>query len=94
MRRNSFSSRHDPSRLSFLSPTTAPGELPLEIITMKAKGCDVFLGDNDPGFTLPSNIGELGDEITELNLSNCSLRGASSRTRPVVSFIQNPIDFR
>ena len=44
---------------------------------MKAKGCDVKLNGNDPGFTLPSNIGELGDDITTLSLSSCSLRGAA-----------------
>ena len=42
---------------------------------MKAKGCEITLSDNK-GFTLPSNIGELGDDITELNLYNCSLQGA------------------
>ena len=54
------------------------GELPLELIRMKAKGCIVFLRGNEPpaGFTLPSNIGELGNDITKLDLSNCSLRGA------------------
>ena len=52
------------------------GVLPLEIIRMKAKGCEVVLHSNNPGFTLPSNIGELGDDITELNLSECSLTGA------------------
>ena len=41
---------------------------------MKAKGCDVNLYGNEPGFTLPSNIGELGD-TTKLDLSGCSLRG-------------------
>ena len=51
------------------------GELPFEIIRMKAKGCKVNLDDNEPGFTLPSNIGELGDDITELDLSGCSLQG-------------------
>ena len=44
---------------------------------MKGKGCDVNLSFNDPGFTLPSNIGELGDDITTLKLSSCSLRGAA-----------------
>ena len=34
----------------------------------------VKLNDNE-GFTLPSNIGELGDDITQLDLSNCSLQG-------------------
>ena len=54
------------------------GELPLSVIRMKAnKGCDVILSFNDPGFTLPSNIGELGDDITTLSLSSCSLRGAA-----------------
>ena len=43
---------------------------------MKAKGCEFKLDDNDPGFTLPSNISELGDGITKLDLSWCSLRGA------------------
>ena len=43
---------------------------------MKAKGCDINLYDNK-GFTLPSNISELGDDITELDLSRCSLQGAS-----------------
>ena len=52
------------------------GELPLELIRMKAKGCEVQLSGNEPGFTLPSNIGELGDDITELKLSAFSLTGA------------------
>ena len=30
---------------------------------------------DNAGFTLPTNIGDLGD-ITELNLINCSLKGA------------------
>ena len=42
---------------------------------MKVNGCKVILYGNDPGFTLPSTIGELGD-ITTLALSSCSLRGA------------------
>ena len=52
------------------------GELPLELIRMKAKGCEIKLYGNEPGFTLPSNIGELGDDIAELSLSDCSLGGA------------------
>ena len=47
------------------------GELPLEIIRMKAKGIIPGLGlHSNKGFTLPSNIGELGGDITKLNLSN------------------------
>ena len=53
------------------------GELPLELIRMKAKGCEVGLSGNK-GFTLPSNIGELGDDITKLDLSKCSLQGSCS----------------
>ena len=51
------------------------GELPLALIRMKAKGCNVELYGNT-GFTLPSLIGELGDDITKLNLSECSLQGS------------------
>ena len=42
---------------------------------MKAKGVKIELRCNELGFTLPSNIGELGDDITELNLAYCSLKG-------------------
>ena len=56
------------------APTRA-GELPLAIVRMKAKGVHVRLFGNAPGFTLPTNIGELGDDITKLDLSSCSLKG-------------------
>ena len=49
---------------------------------MKAKGCSVNLSHNEPGFTLPSNIGELGDDIVKLNLSQCSLQGITCRVAP------------
>ena len=58
--------------------------LPLEIIRMKAKGCSVNLSYNEPGFTLPSNIGELGDDIVKLNLSQCSLQGITCRVAPTI----------
>ena len=61
------------------------GELPLEIIRMKAKGVQVDLSRN-AGFTLPSNIGELGGDITKLDLSNCSLIGPRSIRAEHVSF--------
>ena len=48
--------------------------MPPELIRMKARGRRVSLSDN-AGFTLPDNIGELGDDITELDLSNRSLNG-------------------
>ena len=50
---------------------------------MKAKGCDVKLYGNKPGFTLPSNIGELGDDIVKLDLSGSSLQGITCRVAPV-----------
>ena len=49
------------------------GELPLSIIKMKTEGVNVTLSGNS-GFTLPLNVGELGD-IEQLNLSRCSLTG-------------------
>ena len=58
--------------------------LPLEIIRMKAKGRDVRLHGNTPGFTLPSNIEELGDDIVKLDLSQCSLRGITCRVAPTL----------
>ena len=36
--------------------------MPLSLIRMKARGCNVSLSDNK-GFTLPGNIGELGDDM-------------------------------
>jgi len=51
------------------------GELPLEVIRMKANGVKIQVHAIAPGFTLPTNIGELGDDITTLDLSNCSLTG-------------------
>ena len=44
---------------------------------MKASGLEVDLRYNK-GFTLPSNIGELGDDITKLDLCRCSLQGKFS----------------
>ena len=58
------------------------GELPLEIIRMKAHGIipgGEFSGlRGNKGFTLPSNSGELGDYITTPDLSFCSLTGPLS----------------
>ena len=59
------------------------GELPLAIIRMKSEGIipggrfDCGLRGNK-GFTLPANIGELGDDIKNLDLSYCSLTGRLS----------------
>ena len=51
---------------------------------MKAKGCSVDLSHNEPGFTLPSNIGELGDDIVKLDLSGSSLQGITCRVAPTL----------
>jgi hypothetical protein len=42
---------------------------------MTAKGVAFALAYNKPGFTLRTSIGELGDDITELDLSNGLLTG-------------------
>ena len=44
--------------------------------------CNINLRHNEPGFTLPSNIGELGDDIVKLDLSQCSLQGITCRVAP------------
>ena len=56
---------------------------------MKTKGCDVDLRGNKPGFTLPSNIGELGDDIVNLDLSQCSLRGITCCVAPGIRTREN-----
>ena len=49
---------------------------------MKASGIIPEFGlYGNGGFTLPANIGELGDDMTKLDLSYCSLTGRlSTRT--------------
>ena len=39
------------------------------------EGYDIDLSGNEPGFTLPTNIGELSDDVRNLDLSWCSLHG-------------------
>jgi Leucine-rich repeat (LRR) protein len=51
------------------------GVLPLSLIRRKSSGCNVYLTKNK-GFTLPDNIGELCNEVSVLNLSDCSLTGS------------------
>ena len=60
--------------LIFFANHPPTGELPLGLIRLKAKGCDVSLSGNTPGFALPLNLSEL-DDITKLNLSGCSIHG-------------------
>ena len=59
------------------------GVLPDAVIRMKAKReCDVRLSGNEPGFSLPGELGGLGDSVVELNLSSCSLHGLLPNTLP------------
>jgi Leucine-rich repeat (LRR) protein len=54
------------------------GELPLSLIHAKAvRGLDLRLMGNN-GFTLPNNLGELGEEVSTLDLNECSLAGPIS----------------
>ena len=49
--------------------------MPLSVIHMKAQGVGVILSSNN-GFTLPTNLDRICDDITELALANCSLAGS------------------
>jgi hypothetical protein len=57
-----------------LSDNQLDGELPLSLIELKCRGCDVELRDN-AGFLLPSNASELAEDIERLDLRSCSLVG-------------------
>ena len=88
-----LSIRTERLRISMTAFTFVSGELPLEIIRMKAKGIiphdtpSTYSGlDGNKGFTLPANIGELGGDIKELNLARCSLTGPLSiRAERIIS---------
>jgi hypothetical protein len=75
---NELTGKHERRPITSDVPHYVPvstGELPLRIIRMKVKGCEMILSGNT-GFTLPNDLGELGDDVTELDLSGCSLIGA------------------
>ena len=92
----SLSIRTERLRISMTAFTFVSGELPLEIIRMKAKGIiphdtpSTYSGlDGNKGFTLPANIGELGGDIKELNLARCSLTGPlSTRAEHFILFVR------
>jgi hypothetical protein len=48
------------------------GTIPVQLLRMKLQGKDVSL---PPGLMLPENIGDLGDDITRLNLGKMGLIG-------------------
>ena len=59
-----------------------PGPIPVALLRWKfVEGRTVELSGNQ-GLELPSNIGELGDSVTKIDLSNHNLRGAGSPIRP------------
>ena len=57
------------------------GPIPVELLRWKfVEGRTVELQYN-AGLELPSNIGELGDSVTKIDLSRHNLRGAA---RPII----------
>ena len=58
------------------------GPIPVELLRWKfVEGRKIEL-KNNAGLELPSNIGELGDSVTELNLSGHGLRGVCYAQHP------------
>ena len=59
------------------------GDLPVGLIRLKAaRGCEINLfNSTSHGLALPRNIGELGNDIMELDLSGSNLRGALAGMR-------------
>jgi hypothetical protein len=48
------------------------GAIPVHLLRMKAQGKTISLPN---GLTLPDNIGDLGEDVTNLNLSGIGLIG-------------------
>ena len=68
---------HSYTTLQFTTYFCLAGELPLPVIKMVTKGAKVNLANCASfytGFTLPSNVGDLG-YTEELDLANCFLTG-------------------
>ena len=45
------------------------------LLRVKAKGCTVHLGDNK-GFTLPDDLGSMGDDVTRIDLQESTIEGS------------------
>ena len=59
------------------------GPIPVELLRWKfVEGRKIELKGN-AGLELPSNIGELGDSVTEINLCEHGLRGVCYAQHPV-----------
>jgi len=54
------------------------GEIPVALLRWKFVENRTVMFEGNTGLTLPSNIGELGDSVTKINLSNHNLRGELS----------------
>ena len=52
------------------------GDLPLSIIRLIARGCEVALSGDEMAFSLPANLGELGGDVRQLDLRGSSLIGS------------------
>ena len=60
---------------TFPVPAVCTGPIPVELLRWKfVEGRKIELKGN-AGLELPSNIGELGDSVTEIDLSGHALRG-------------------
>ena len=58
------------------------GPIPVELLRWKfVEGRTIELTDN-AGLELPSNIGELGDSVTKIDLSGHGLRGVCCAQHP------------
>ena len=54
------------------------GEIPVALLRWKFVENRTVELTNNAGLTLPSNIGELGDSVTKIDLSSHNLRGELS----------------
>ena len=75
-----YPSYHHPTEANRKFPSRT-GPIPVELLRWKfVNGCTVELQEN-AGLELPSNIGELADSVTKIDLSQHNLRGAA---RPII----------
>ena len=54
---------------------TLSGDLPLPIMRLIARGCEVALSGDKMAFTLPSELGQIGSKVHQLDLRHCSIVG-------------------
>ena len=67
---------------TFPFPAVCTGPIPVELLRWKfVEGRKIELKGN-AGLELPSNIGELGDSVTEINLYDHGLRGVCYAQHP------------